>query len=69
MADPLDKYEQFARLVGDRLLAGRTEYGDKSFSKPREELVREVSEELLDVCAWSYILWVKVQSLDDGGLP
>jgi len=57
-------FAAFAALVEKRLEAGAREYGDTSFARPPAELVGEVAEELLDVCAWSYILWCRVRVLE-----
>lgn len=53
----------FASLVAKRLEAGRREYGDRSFSKDPRELVREVEEELFDVCGWAFILWSRMHNV------
>jgi len=57
-------FAAFAQAVEARLRQGEREYGDASFQRPPRELVGEVGEELLDVCAWSYILWCRVQALE-----
>ena len=46
-----------------RLRQGQREYGDRSFSRAPAELVDEIRQELLDVCAWSYILAVRLDLL------
>jgi hypothetical protein len=56
-------FESFAGAVGRRLEQGRTAYGDRSFSKEPTELLREIEEELLDVCAWSFILWHRIRRM------
>jgi len=61
---PLASWPAFARAVEARLRQGESEYGDTSFGRPPEELAGEVAEELLDVCAWSYILWCRVRALE-----
>lgn len=43
-------------LVTSRLEAGAKEYGDKSFSRPPMELIREIREEIADVLGWVEIL-------------
>ena len=45
-----------------RLEKGAQEYGDKSFYKPSNELLKEIEEELLDVANWSSILAATCQS-------
>jgi hypothetical protein len=46
-----------------RLEKGREVYGDRSFSLTPLELTKEVEEEILDVCAWSFILWMRLRAL------
>lgn len=53
----------FAELVAARLEKGRELYGDRSFSLEPLELTKEVEEEILDVCAWSFILWMRLRAL------
>jgi hypothetical protein len=67
VSDPLDAWPTFIDSIRTRLEAGRAEYGDRSFDAPPDELRREISEELQDVCAWSYILWKRLQSASCNG--
>lgn len=60
---PTAAWSTFTAAVARRLEAGRVVYGDRSFTRPPGELVAEIEEELLDVCAWSFILWHRVQGL------
>lgn len=57
------RWSQFAANVVARLDAGKAVYGDRSFERRPEELSGEIEEELLDVCAWSFILWCRVLTL------
>ncbi|MGH7821810.1 MAG: hypothetical protein ACREQ9_18765 [Candidatus Binatia bacterium] len=52
----------FAELVAARLEKGREVYGDRSFSLMPLELTKEVEEEILEVCAWSFILWTRLRA-------
>ncbi len=63
MGDPLDRLPEFFSQVQTRLLAGRRAYGDKSFSKDPRELLAEIEQELLDVCGWSYCLYVRLAAM------
>lgn len=54
-------FEQFTRLLRERLEAGQREYGDASFGRPPLELVAEIREELFDVFGWG---WILLQRLD-----
>ena len=64
--EPLDievAYASFSTGVIDRLSMGRKEYGDRSFSKDPLELLREIDEELMDVCGWAFILHTRIESI------
>lgn len=61
--DPLAPWPDFVAAASSRLEAGRRDYGDRSFSLTPEELAREVEEELLDVAAWSFILWTRIRAI------
>jgi hypothetical protein len=58
-----DRFPEFVANVEARLEAGRAAYGDRPFSRAPAELAGEVEEELLDVCAWAFILWARVRRL------
>lgn len=68
-ADPLAAWGEFTAAAASRLEAGRKDYGDRSFSLPPAELAREVEEELLDVAAWSFILWARIRALREAVNP
>jgi hypothetical protein len=61
--NPLETWPDFVEETTRRLQAGQKAYGDASFHRPPDELAREVEEELLDVAAWSFILWTRVRSI------
>lgn len=63
--DNLARFAEFARAVNARLEAGRASYGDASFSRHPAVLCGEVEQELLDVCGWAYVLWVRMRALRD----
>jgi len=58
-----DEVARFLDMVRQRLDAGRAEYGDASFTRPPDELVGEIEEELLDVVGWAAVLFARVQRL------
>jgi hypothetical protein len=62
-ADPLARWPKFAANCRTRLDHGREAYGDRSFAAHPTELCREIAEELEDVSAWAFVLWVRVQRL------
>jgi hypothetical protein len=61
-----EKFNVFSSVVSERLEAGARAYGDESFGRPPTELVREIEGELLDVCAWSFILWCQIRRVLGG---
>lgn len=38
-------------------------YRDRSFQQALDVLAGEIKQELLDVCAWSFILWCRLRGL------
>jgi len=46
-----------------RLEAGQMVYHDLSFQRDPADLARMVEEELLDVAAWSFILWTRLRAI------
>ena len=59
-SNPLERLPEFFSQVRARLLAGRREYQDRSFSREPRELLDEISQELLDTAAWSFILFERL---------
>jgi hypothetical protein len=59
-------FAAFVDAVGERLEKGALTYGDRSFDRPSVGLACEIEEELLDVCAWAFILWTRLRRLRDG---
>jgi hypothetical protein len=57
------QFTDFMALVHRRLHMGRDMYGDASFHRHPDELLNEVVEELLDVVAWTFILWVRTERI------
>jgi hypothetical protein len=53
----------FSSDVRDKLVLGADLYGDGSFSFPIDQLLKEISEELIDISGWSFILWTRIQNL------
>ncbi|MFI5366484.1 MAG: hypothetical protein ACHQ4J_12765 [Candidatus Binatia bacterium] len=58
-----DHFEAFAAAVESRLQQCAKTYGDRSFRQAPDVLAGEVEQELLDVCAWSFILWCRIRAL------
>lgn len=66
MSDFEEEFVEFVGLLEGRLDKGREEYGDESHDLPPRVLLDEIEEELLDVCGWSYILFVRVRRMKEG---
>jgi hypothetical protein len=62
-ADPVAAWGTFTAAVAARLEQGRAVYGDRSFAREPAALAGEIAEELLDVCAWSFILWTRLDRI------
>ncbi len=62
--DPLDRWPEFGAVVRKRLERGAAEYGDSALTRPMSELTGEIAEELEDLAAWSFLLWLRVQGLE-----
>jgi len=58
------KLNTFLEKVSARYLKGETEYGDRSFDLSPPELVEEIQEEVLDICAWSFFLFERLERVD-----
>lgn len=64
MNDDNNKYwDMFIARVGQRLVQGQKEYGDKSFSREPLELLDEMQQELEDVAGWGIILWIRLEKM------
>ena len=65
MPDPRWKEEwpEFSEAVQKKLQAGFEEHSDWSFARTPEDLADEVIEEMLDICGWTLILYVRMKNL------
>lgn len=61
--EALAHFERFVSDIHSRLETGRRVYGDDSFNGPLSRTPREIQDELLDVCGWSFILWWRIEKL------
>lgn len=48
--------ERFLAAVAARLEVGAAEYGNESFAREPEDIVREILDETLDRAGWCYVL-------------
>jgi hypothetical protein len=53
----------YSAMLRDRLLIGAETYGDTSFGASPDKLLDEIQQELLDVSGWAFILWCRIQEL------
>ena len=56
-------YPIFIDKILSRLKVGAQSYGDISFSYSPSLLGKNIEEEILDICGWSFVLWVRLQQL------
>ena len=63
MDDWESDFKRFRKLLKNRMYIGEIEYGDSSFDRHPVEIVKEIQEELLDVCNWSFIMWRRMEKL------
>ena len=59
----LEDFPEFLDVLNTRLEKGRQEYGDSSFTRPSDELAREIEEELIDVVGWAFFLWLRIRNI------
>lgn len=62
--DPLEEWPEFVSMIRGRLERGRTDYGDRSFTRNPEGLAFEIRQELADVAGWAFILWSRLRRID-----
>jgi len=55
--------KEFTERINKRLEIGELEYGKDTFMD--RDLEDEVEEEILDICAWSFLLFTKIQRLKE----
>lgn len=58
-----EDFKYFVRSVHARLKKGGQDYQGRSFSKAPAQLMREILEELEDVCGWAFILHVRITNI------
>ena len=56
MRDRRGMVDSFLDRVGERLAIGEREYGNASFARSPDEIVREILAETLDRAGWCYVL-------------
>ena len=59
-----DEFDAFVSQVRGRVEQGARDYGDRSFDLPPARLLKEIHEEVLDVCGWAFIAHVKIKRME-----
>jgi len=54
---------QFITRLSKRIEKGEDEYGDTSFDLPMDNILCEIEDELLDICGWTFVLFVRLEKL------
>lgn len=62
-ADHFEGWGAFTGAVFKRLEDGERVYHGASFQRPPGELAGEVEQEILDLAAWSFILWTRLRAI------
>lgn len=57
------EFSAFLQQLELKVERGAIEYGDKSFDLPANRTISELQAELLDICGWGFILWVRMERL------
>lgn len=60
----MQRFPIFAEAIYARLDGGRRNYGDSSFEQPPARLAEEIRQELLDVAGWAFIMWERINELE-----
>jgi hypothetical protein len=58
-----ERWPEFVSHLEERLADGDRQYGGWSFGKPHTLLVADLTEELLDIVGWGYILYCRLMDL------
>jgi hypothetical protein len=56
-------FPKFVKLLDAKMLKGFREYGDVSFERQPKDLSEEIQQELIDICGWSMIMWVRLEKI------
>jgi hypothetical protein len=65
---PEDGFQEYINECWVRLQDGAKEYANHSFNLDPKLLIGEIEEELMDVCNWSFILFMRLQAMKDAML-
>lgn len=57
--------DEFMSKLDARMRDGYEEYGDESFDRPLLTLIKEIEEELLDICGWGMITYSRIQDIKE----
>lgn len=57
------EFSTFLSKLELKVERGALDYGDRSFELPPDRLFEELEAELLDICGWGFVLWVRLQKM------
>lgn len=60
-AERAQMQRRFFDLVSEKMERGAVAYGDRSYSRDPDALIREIEDELADVCGWAAVLYVRLE--------
>jgi len=56
-------FMDFMQQLYSKMETGHSTYGDKSFNISHIDGIAEIQSELVDVCGWSLVEWIKLERL------
>lgn len=63
MSNWRDDFDEFIRVLTQRMEDGYWTYGDKSLNQPIPKTLGELEQELIDIPGWSYIAWRRIRRI------
>jgi len=58
-------WDNFIQQLHDKMVKGYKEYGDESFNRAPQDLIKELQAETLDLAGWGLILWARLEAMKD----
>lgn len=59
------EFAQFVLVLHDKLERGEQTYGNASFDRPLPRTLDELLEELVDICGWAWVMFVRIEALKE----
>jgi hypothetical protein len=57
----IKKLDEFVGKMRERIAKGEASYGEDAYL--HHDLPKEIEEEIVDMCVWSFLMWNKLQKL------